>query len=150
MLSEDKDLTREERLLLEDWKMAKSRIEFFDDMVMRTRVQGLPVTTAIQAAGLIANNVNNTVVNTQFSALIVEGALIYLTAILCLDILHFILLMKARKRAEEIELQDSFKNILKITQVLSSRSLTLLHAIGGYGMYFGLYVVGFYLLYVNL
>jgi len=141
-------LTKDEYLLLEDWKMAKSKIEFFDDIVMRTRVQGPSIFSAIQAVGFL---ISNNIVQARFNdasigiAIIIAG-LIYLTAILCLDILHYLLLVKARNRAKEIELSPVFKGKLMITQNLSSHGLTILHAMGGYGIYFAFYLVSIVLL----
>ena len=144
----DDTLNRDELLLLEDWKMAKSKIEFFDDTIMRTRLQGLPIFSAIQAFGFLTSN-NVLKVGFPLDSIgvaIVIGGLIYLTAILCLDILHYSLLVKARNRAREIESMPTFKGKLMITHTLSSPGLTVLHTLGGYSIYFAFYLVTFLLL----
>jgi hypothetical protein len=43
-------LSKDEALILEDWKMSNKRVEYLDDTVMKTRLQGLPIATGIQAA----------------------------------------------------------------------------------------------------
>jgi hypothetical protein len=139
----DDTLNRDELLLLEDWKMAKSKIEFFDDTIMRTRVQGLPIFSAIQAFGFLTSNNIFQIGNTAYplGVYVMIGGLVYLTAILCLDILHYLLLVKARNRAIAIESTPAFKGKLMVTHVLSSRGLTILHSLGGYAIYFAFYLV---------
>src|SRR6266567_1441091 len=41
-------------LYLKDWEMTKDRIKHFDDVVIRIRTQGVPLATAILAAGFVA------------------------------------------------------------------------------------------------
>jgi hypothetical protein len=45
----------DEDLRLEDWKMPNDRVKYLDDTVMRTRLQGLPIATSIQAAAWSKN-----------------------------------------------------------------------------------------------
>ena len=41
----------DEDLILKDWEMTKDRIKHFDDVIIRLRIQGIPIAAAIQAAG---------------------------------------------------------------------------------------------------
>lgn len=141
----------ENDLRLEDWKMTKDRIKHFDDMVMKTRVQGLPIATAIQAIAFASlasvGKIQTTILDLSVFSLIIIASLIYLVPVLLLDILHLILLSKAVKHAKNIE-ENFFKETISITRILSSRKLTALHVAGGIGIYAVVFGAGFYFLYV--
>ncbi|MGI0013130.1 MAG: hypothetical protein ACREBU_06780 [Nitrososphaera sp.] len=148
----------DDNLYLEDWKMTKDRIKYFDDMVMKIRVGGLPIATGIQGAAFVvdpANIASKTIMIlgnelTIFQLIILAG-LIYLIPVAALDVLHFYLLLKSVGRALQIEKMKQFKDKLAITHKLSSNWLTLLHILGGYGIYGLIFYFGGYIaIYVQL
>jgi len=49
-------LSDDDLLQLEDWKVSKDRIKHFDDIIMRTRIGGLPIATGLQAAAFLTSN----------------------------------------------------------------------------------------------
>lgn len=132
---------------LEDWKMTKDRIKHFDDMVMKTRVQGLPIATAIQAIAFATlasvGKIQTTILDLPVFSLIIIAGLIYLVPVLLLDVLHLLLLRKAVMHAKNIE-ETYFKNTLSITRILSNRKLTILHIVGGLGIYSVVFASGIY------
>jgi hypothetical protein len=142
-------------LRFEDWKMTKNRIKHFDDIVMKTRVQGIPIATAIQAAAFVSaasvGKIETTIFNYQISvfSIIILSSLTYLVPVLLLDIFHFKLLLKAVKHASKIEEEEPFKGKLEITHKLTSRGLSVLHSLGGYGTYFVIFLAGFYFAFIG-
>jgi len=127
---------------LEDWKMAKDRIKHFDDVIMRTRIQGLPIGTGLQAVAFITSNSIGRVqwdVSGYFSipvfSLIMFASVLYLIPVFLFDIVHFRLLILSVRHAREIENQSCFKDKLQITNKLTSPKLTRLHEFAGYGIY---------------
>ncbi len=141
----------DDEIRLEDWKMTKDRIKHFDDMVMKTRVQGLPIATAIQAIAFATltsvGKIQTNVLGLPVFSLIIIAGLIYLIPVLLLDILHLALLTKAVKHAKLIE-DNYFKDKLTITNVLSDKKLTVLHVVGGLGIYAVVFGAGLYFLFV--
>jgi hypothetical protein len=147
-------LSDEDNLRLEDWKMSNDRVKYLDDTVMRTRIQGLPIATSIQAAActtLGAKIGDTTVGQTNvFSIgdfhlavfqLIVGAGLAYLIPVLLLDILHYMLLIKAANHTKYIETQY-FKDKLSITTKLTASHYTHLHTVGAYLIYGFIFVFG--------
>lgn len=140
----------EDDILLEDWKITKDRIKHFDDVIMKTRVQGLPIATTIQAAAFASlGSIGK--ISIQFAgfdlhvfSLIIFAGLVYLVPILLLDLLHYKLLLKAVAHAKSIEERPQFVGKLEITHKLSSRGLSFLHAAGGYGVYIVVFASGIY------
>jgi len=142
----------DEEFKLEDWKMTKDRIKHFDDVLMRTRVEGIPIATALQAAAFVtAKDVGyiqtkiplifGTISLPVFS-LIILASLAYLIPVLLLDILHFVLLKKAVEHAYDLE--EELGNKIKITHKLTSFWLTLLHTVGAYLIYAVIFLAGIY------
>ena len=141
-----------DQIKLEDWKMTKDRIKHFDDVVMRTRLQGLPIASAIQASAFItADTIGKIELNIfgatfpVFSVLVLAG-LFYLVPVILLDVLHFSLLRKAVGHAISIEDHGIFKENLGITKALTSTRLTLLHSVGAYSIYALMILVGIFLI----
>jgi|RhiMetdeSRZDD1v2_1073273.scaffolds.fasta_scaffold2709233_1 hypothetical protein len=108
---------------------------------MKTRLQGLPIATSIQAAAFTTlgakigdTTVGQTIVsigdfNIAVFQLIIIAGLAYLIPVLLLDILHYMLLIKAADHTKHIE-TNSFNGNLSITSTLTSRRLTNLHTVG--------------------
>lgn len=140
----------DDEIILEDWKMTKDRIKHFDDVVMRTRLQGIPIATALQAAAVLTADTFEKIAvtipylnfNIPLFSLIVLAGLVYLIPVIFLDWVHFILLMKAVKHALKIEAYPQFKNKLGITGALTSKSLTWLHKGGAIFAYLLIMTVG--------
>ena len=120
----------DEDLILKDWEMTKDRIKHFDDVVIRIRLNGIPIGTAIQAAGLASLKYTHTFkfggIISPTSLIIAIGS-IYLVPIFLLDMLHYDLLMKSVKHGMNIEDQPKYKGKLQITTKLTSDTLTKLH-----------------------
>lgn len=144
----------DDEIILEDWKMTKDRIKHFDDVVMRTRLQGLPIATALQAAAFLTsdtvgrinvNILNLNIINLPVFSLIILAGLVYLIPVILLDAVHFKLLMQAVKHAQKIEQMSRFKEKLGITTALTGGWLTVLHAGGAAVAYFLIIIVGSYL-----
>ena len=123
--------------------MSNKRVKYLDVTVMKTRLQGLLIATSIQAATFATlgakigdTTVGRTVVSigdfniTVFQLIIVAG-LAYLIPVLLLDILHYMLLIRAADHTKYIE-TNSFNGNLSITTTLTSRHLTNLHTVGAY------------------
>jgi hypothetical protein len=146
-------LSDEEILRLEDWKMSNDRVKYLDDTVMRTRIQGLPIATSIQAAAFttLGAKIGDTTVgqtnvaigdfNIAVFQLIIGAGLAYLIPVLLLDILHYMLLIKAANHTKYIETQY-FKDRLSITSKLTASHYTHMHTIGAYLIYGFIFVFG--------
>jgi hypothetical protein len=106
---------------------------------MRTRIQGLPIATSIQTAAFttLGAKIGDTTVGQTnvFSIgdfhlavfqLIVGAGLAYLILVLLLDILHYMLLIKAANHTKYIETQY-FKDKLSITTKLTASHYTHLY-----------------------
>jgi len=136
-------------LVLEDWKMTKDRIKHFDDVVIRLRLQGIPIGTAIQAIGIASfqytQNVRFWNINAT-SFIILLGSL-YLIPIFLLDILHYRLLLISVSHAKQIEAMPTYKDKLQITTKLTSPKLTRLHTICTILVYGFVIAFGFILAY---
>ena len=128
--------------------MTKDRIKHFDDVVMKTRVHGIPIATAMQIAAFVtAQNIGG--ITTSFFglsvfSLIIIASLVYLVPVLLLDIVHFVLLLRAVKHAKNIESISTFKDNLRITHQLSDTKLTILHSVGGYLIYAFVFLGGLF------
>lgn len=124
----------DEDLRLEDWKMPNDRVKYLDDTVMRTRLQGLPIATSIQAAAFttLGAKIEDTTVGLtnvlsvgdfDFAVfqLILGAGLAHLIPVLLLDILHYRLLLVAAEHTTDIE-DKYFKDKLSITSKLHTAS----------------------------
>jgi len=136
----------DEELFLKDWEVTKDRIKHFDDEVIRLRIQGLPIATAIQAAGWISfpytKNISVPFLGCTTPSFILLFGSVYLIPILALDLFHLKLLLIAVNHARFIE-TERFGGKLQITTKLTSRKLTLLHTLAailvyGFVIVFGL------------
>jgi hypothetical protein len=146
-------LSDDDNLRLEDWKMSNDRVKYRDDTVMRTRIQGLPIATSIQAAAFttLGAKIGDTTVgqtnvaigdfNLAVFQLIIGAGLAYLIPVLLLDILHYKLLVKAAHHTKHIE-KKYFKDRLSITTKLITARYTLMHTIGAYLIYGFIFVFG--------
>jgi len=141
-------------LILKDWEMTKDRIKHFDDVVIRMRLQGIPIATAILAVGLASFPYTHPIkvsilhwVITATSVIIALGS-IYLIPIFVLDALHYNLLLRSIEHAKQIEQLPKYKGKLQITTILTSPILTRLHTICAVAVYLGVIAFGFVLAYV--
>ena len=113
-LEEDKKID----LIVINWQTFKDRIKFFDDIIARLRLEGTPICIGVYTLGYLAH----------FWAIYLLG-IFYIFGILCLDLLHFKLLLIAVKKAKEIE--DKFEDgVLTVTKSLTTKWRTTLHFIG--------------------
>jgi len=131
----------DEDLRLEDWKMPNDRVKYLDDTVMRTRLQGLPIATSIQAAAFttLGAKIEDTTVGLtnvlsvgdfDFAVfqLILGAGLAHLIPVLLLDILHYRLLLVAAEHTTDIE-DKYFKDKLSITSKLTHSKYTNMHTV---------------------
>lgn len=129
---------KDEEFFIKDWEMTKDRIKHFDDVVIRLRIQGLPIATAIQAAGWISFPYTKNIIvpffNCTTAALILLFGSLYLIPIMILDMFHLHLMLKAVGYAKFIE-NDKFGGKIQITNKLTSRGLTLLHSVVAASVY---------------
>jgi hypothetical protein len=148
---------KDEDLILEDWKMTKDRIKHFDDIVIRLRLEGVPITSAIIGAGLasfqytskVVFRINNYALNAT-SIVLLLGAF-YIFPICILDLFHYRLLVIAVDHARSIEQEEKFKGRLQITTKLTSPTLTRIHLIVAMFIYVALFIGAIILAYmVNL
>jgi len=144
----------ENNLLLEDWKMAKDRIKHFDDTMIKIRIQGIPIATAIFAIGATTYQyIHNVRISIPYfsinaSALVILIGTMYLIPIFALDMFHYKLLTIAVKRAREIESDPLTNNQLQITTRLTSPMLTWFHTLTALFLYVALLIAGIMLTYV--
>lgn len=132
-------------LIFEDWKMTKDRIAHFDDVVIRLRLEGIPIASAIIGAGLasfqytsnIVFNIDKISINAT-SIVILLGA-IYLLPIFALDMFYYRLLMISVEHARQIE-QEEYPGKLQITTKLTSPSLTTAHRVIAIIIYVGIFI----------
>ena len=125
-LNEEKTL----ELTIINWQMFKDRIKFFDDIISRLRLEGIPICIAIYTFGYLSN----------FWLVYLLGVL-YVSGILCLDILHMRLLMISVNKAKNIE--SKFENsILSVTTDLESGKRTFIHYFGAGILYGSLIIAG--------
>ncbi len=138
-------------LYLKDWEMTKDRIKHFDGTVIQLRIQGIPLATAILAAGFIAApTLRSTQINVggfHFSALslVFLASALFLVPIALLDWLHYSLLLIAVRHAIEIENRAEFRDKLLITHKLTSPLLTSTHSIAAFVIYASIIATASYL-----
>lgn len=144
-------------LIFEDWKMTKDRIKHFDDTVIRLRLQGIPIATAIMTLALTSIKFTQPIEINLFcfkfcaTSLIMLIGAFYIIPIFLLDMVHYKLLILSVEHAISIEKQQKYKDKLKITQVLTSPLLTRLHTWSVNILYVLLFLSGLMLAYyVNL
>lgn len=125
-LNEEKTI----ELTIINWQMFKDRIKFFDDIISRLRLEGTPICIAIYTFGYLSN----------FWLVYLLGIL-YVSGILCLDILHMRFLMISVNKAKNIE--SKFENsILSVTTDLESGKRTFIHYFGAGILYGSLIIAG--------
>lgn len=138
-------------LILEDWKMTKDRIRHFDDIIMRIRVQSLPISIGLFLFAFSSRSLTGVVklyiwaIHVSSLALIFTG--LYLIPIALLDFLHYRLLLKSVDHAKELE-NKYFEGNIEITNILTSPYLTHLHSCAVILFYCVLIGLSFYLAYI--
>jgi quinol-cytochrome oxidoreductase complex cytochrome b subunit len=145
---------QDEDLILEDWKMTKDRIKHFDDIVIRLRLEAVPIAIGIIGAGLtsfqytskVIFRINNISLNA--TSIVILMAALYIVPVCVLDLFHYHLLLIAVNHARSIEQQERFKGKLQITTKLTSPILTLIHLIFALAIYVMLFVASLVLAYM--
>lgn len=117
---------------LEDWKMAKDRIRHFDDQIVKLRLEGIPIASAIIGVALlsfqytsdIVVGFGNFTINATSIAILMGAA--YLLPIFVLDLFYYNLLGRAVKYAKKLE-DEKFEKKIQITSQLTSKRLSTIH-----------------------
>ena len=131
----------DEDFYLEDWKMTKDRIAHFDNKILTVRLQGIPIATGIQAAGIgLSGYLSEMTSPLPLFSLIMAISVLYIIPVFLLDIYNLKLLMLSVKHALDLETQLQKK--LSITHSLTSDKLSALNKIGGAAVYLVIIVVG--------
>ena len=125
-------------LYLKDWEITKDRIKHFDEIVMRIRVQDIPISSAFFIAGWGLHNEGY-----QWAPWLFLLASVYILPIAAFDYFHYILLVKAVRHAIWLE-QNKFDNKIQITQKLTSRWLSILHVGAAAGIYIVIFIASLY------
>jgi len=139
-------------LYLEDWKVTKERIKHFDDIIIKIRIQGIPIAGALLSVGALLTPILKTYEFPLFgnaAPLIFIVVSIYVTALIGIDWIHYKLLLESVNHAIFIENISQFKGILQITTILTKNWITRLHLIVALFLYLpilGLSIVISYLL----
>ena len=118
-------------LILEDWKMTNDRIKHFDGIIIRLRLGGIPIASAIIGAGLASFKYTSTIMFSIASFTINATSIVILLGAFCLipicalDMFYYWLLQISVDHAREIE-EKIFKAEL-ITTKLTKRPYTIVH-----------------------
>lgn len=137
----------DDEYVFEDWKMTKDRIGHFDDVLFRTRLEGLPISTGLQAAAFAVDGFVGSMHlaifghNIPIFSLIMLASVFYLIPIMMLDRLYFTFLVTAVKHAKSIE-EKNFNEKIKITTKLTSLAHTKRHYTVMFLMYFVVMATG--------
>lgn len=133
--------------------MTKDRIKHFDDVVIRLRLGGIPIASAIIGAGLASFQYTSKIVFTicdltinATSIVMLLGAF-YLLPIFALDVFHFQLLKISVEHARQIERLEKYKDKLQITTKLTSPTLTKVHTLIAIIIYLSVFITALALAY---
>jgi len=133
------------KVQLEDWKMAKERINQFDQTVVRIRTTGIPIILVIIGVGLtIADRLTGVVVpviSCNGAALPFLFAACYILPVALLDLVHYHMLLLAVEHAKLIEDSESFRGLLGLTNRLTSKNLNVIHFLAAILIYILLFVL---------
>lgn len=133
------------KVRLEDWKMAKERINQFDQTVVRIRMTGIPIILVIIGVGLtIADTISGytvPVLNCRGAALPFLFAAIYIVPVAVMDIVHYHMLLLAVEHAKSIEDSESFCGLLGLTKRLTTKRLNIFHFVAAMMIYILLFVL---------
>ncbi len=139
----------ESDIVLDDWKQTKENIRHFGNMLTQLRLQGIPIGTAIQAAGLITAPTTADIrfpiagLEISVASIILFAGSLYLVPIFALDVFHFSLLLSAVFHAIEIEEKAVFKGNLGLTHALTSPKATFIHIFFAFFTYLVVILFGF-------
>lgn len=118
-------------LFLRDWEVTKERIKHFDDVIIRLRLQGIPIALAIMSLGAVIypriQAVPIPIIHGSVGSLLFFAAGIYLIPVLALDIVHYILLLESVEHAIDIENREEFRGKIQITNKITDARLTKIH-----------------------
>ena len=132
----------DEDYYLEDWKMTKDRIAHFDNKILTVRLQGMPIATGIQAAGIgLSGYLSEIESPLPVFSLIMLVSIVYIIPIFFLDIYNLKLLRLSVGHAIDLE-RDKFNKKISITHSLTSDKLSALNKIGGAITYLVIICVG--------
>ncbi|MDD1702869.1 MAG: hypothetical protein LUQ31_07835 [Methanoregula sp.] len=119
------------KVQLEDWKMAKERINQFDQTVVRIRMTGIPIILVIIGVGLTLadrlSGVTIPVFSCTGAAVPFLFAGLYILPVAMLDYVHYRMLQLAVEHAKSIENSDSFQGLLGLTNRLTTKQLNTGH-----------------------
>ena len=125
--------TNQMGIILEDWKMAKDRIDNFDKAILSIRLTGIPIVLVIIGIGVAiidkTKEITIPILNCNGAVIPFVVAFLYTFSLLLLDGVHYSLLLKAVAHAQEIEQLSQFKDLLGITNKLTSKKLTFWHTV---------------------
>jgi len=128
----------DEDLYLKDWEITKDRIKHFDDIVMRIRVQAIPISSAFFIAGWGLHQEGY-----EWAPWLFIMAAIYIFPIALLDYFHYILLTKSVSHAIDIE-KNKFNNKLQITSKLTTPYLSFVHSLAATIIYIMIFISAIY------
>jgi hypothetical protein len=133
------------KIILEDWKMAKDRIDSFDKSVLQIRIQGIPIVLVFIAIGFAVINITKQFqipfINCNGAALPFIFAALFIPPLAVLDYVHYKMLLKAVSYAKKIEESGSFKGLLGITNAISDRKMGNIHTICAISMYILIFIL---------
>jgi hypothetical protein len=134
--------------------MAKDRIKHFDDIVIRLRLGGVPIASAIIGAGLASFQYTHSIMfsianlgSVNATSIVILLGAFYLLPICALDMFHYRLLLIAVDHARQIEQQENYKGKLQITTKLTSPILTKIHTIVAMIIYIAVFTAALVLAY---
>lgn len=138
MMCEEEYSNLDLELYLKDWEMTKDRIKHFDNVIMRIRIQAIPISTAFLTVGWGLNETKAT-----WTPLIFLFACVYIIPVAMFDWLHYKLLRISVEHARDIENMAPFKGKMQITRKLTKKTLTRVHNIAIAIVYILVFVAGF-------
>lgn len=129
----------DKELLLKDWEVTKDRIKHFDDVIVRLRLQSIPIALGIMSLGAALYSTVKTIpipiLGGSAGSLLFLAAGLYLIPILALDLVHYKLLLNSVAHAISIENLEPFQGKLEITNKITNNLLTSIHTLIAVALY---------------
>ncbi|HDQ07937.1 MAG TPA: hypothetical protein ENN44_04070 [Methanoculleus sp.] len=119
-----------DRLFIEDWKVTKDRIKHFDDIILKIRLEGIPIAVALFSLGYYLIPTLQTYEFPIFgnaAPIPFLSASLYICGLMGMDVVHFILLLDSVKHSIWIEDLPQFRGKLQITTKLTDDKITFFH-----------------------
>ncbi|WAI01233.1 hypothetical protein [Methanogenium organophilum] len=130
-------------LYIEDWKVTKDRIRHFDDIILKIRLEGIPIALALFSIGyylIPILQINEVPVFGNAACIPFFAVSFYIIGLMGMDFVHFVLLLGSVDHSKWIENLPQFKGKLQITTKLTNIKLTWFHLI--YAMIFYASILG--------